>query len=224
MSLSESEAALFDCWSAGRDKFVRDGVVDQYAFRKAEPSLLFLLKDVNDPRPNGGGWDLRDFLRSGARTQTWDNVARWVVGVRALPEETPWAALTKITASQRRELLRPIAAMNLKKSAGGHTTVVPSFWQAVREDADFLREQFSLYHADVVVCCGRVVAEAFDAVLKDDGALPWRTTSRGVKYLEYLPGKYVIAYCHPEARVANNLIYYGLVDALRELRHNERAS
>ena len=92
MNLNESEAALFDRWSAGRDSFVRDGVVDQCAFRKAEPSLLFLLKEVNDPGPDGGGWDLRHFLRSGAVAQTWNNVARWIVGVRALPEETPWAA------------------------------------------------------------------------------------------------------------------------------------
>lgn len=49
----------------------------------------------------------------------------------------------------RAEALASIAAMNLKKSPGGHTTVVSSFWQAVTEDAPFLRKQFSLYSADL---------------------------------------------------------------------------
>lgn len=224
MNLSESEDALFDRWSGGREKFVRDGAVDQRAFLKSEPSLLFLLKEVNDERPDGGNWDLREFIRNTDRGATWNNVSRWVVGIQSLPEEIPWPTVEEIKVPQYRDVLRPIAAMNLKKSPGGHTTVVRSFWDAVHEDADFIREQFSLYQADIVICCGSVVAEAFDTILKEDNTPNWLSTSRGVKYLEYLPGKYVIEYSHPEARVSANLLYYGLVDALRELRNDASGS
>ncbi|RMD57346.1 hypothetical protein D6833_14060 [Candidatus Parcubacteria bacterium] len=107
--------------------------------------------------------------------------------------------------------------MNLKKSPGGHTTVVSSFWQAASDDASFLREQFSLYRADLVICCGSVVSEAFDSFMKPESASEWKATARGVEYLEYTSGKYVIAYSHPEARVSANLLHYGLVDAVREI-------
>ena len=47
----------------------------------SSPSIVFILKEVNDP--DGGGWDLRQFLRNnGDRPQTWNNVARWVHGIR----------------------------------------------------------------------------------------------------------------------------------------------
>jgi hypothetical protein len=218
MGIAKIEEALFRRWSEGRDSFVRDGAVLESAFEAASPSMLFLLKEVNDPGPNGGGWDLRELIREGDRPQTWDNLCRWVQGINGLPNDTPWRDLESITQVQRREVLKSIAAMNLKKSPGGHTTVVSSFWQAVHADADLLREQFAIYDADLVICCGSVVAEAFDSVLKPSDDSAWRMTSRGVEFLEYSPGKHVIAYSHPEARVADNLLHYGLMDAVVELR------
>ena len=43
-------------------------------------------------------------------------------------------------------------------------------------------------------------------------------TTRGVQYYEYEKGKFFIKYAHPEARVADNLLYYGLIDAVKELK------
>ena len=48
----------------------------------------------------------------------------------------------------------------------------------------------------------------------------WKTTSRGVYYYEFDKGKYFIKYAHPEARVSDNLLYYGLIDAIKELKNN----
>ncbi|RMF18958.1 MAG: hypothetical protein D6761_01375 [Candidatus Dadabacteria bacterium] len=179
--------------------------------------MLFLLKEVNDPGPDGGGWDLRKFLRDGARAATWNNVCRWLRGINNLPHDTPWVEVADMTESDRRQTLASIAAMNLKKSPGGHTTVVSSFWEAASEDASFLREQFSLYQADLVICCGSIVRGAFDAFIKPESASAWKATSRGAEFLEYSSGKYVIAYSHPAARVSANLLHYGLVDAIREI-------
>lgn len=44
--------------------------------------LMIILKEVNDR--HGGGWDLRKFLRDGARDQTWNNITRWVRGIGTL--------------------------------------------------------------------------------------------------------------------------------------------
>lgn len=45
----------------------------------------------------------------------------------------------------------------------------------------------------------------------------WQTTKRGVEYHEFKAGKYIIRYAHPEARVADSLLYYGLIDAVQEI-------
>jgi hypothetical protein len=122
-----------------------------------------------------------------------------------------------VTAVYRLQILGSIAVMNLKESPGGHTTVVSSFWDSVTEDASFLREQMSLYCADFVICCGSVVSEAFDTFMKPASASEWMVAKRGVEFLEYADGKYVIAYSHPEARVSECLLHYGLEDAIREI-------
>lgn len=69
-TLAEREEALFREWSVDRSAFIRDGVVDETEFLRTEQTILFLLKEVNDTR-SGGGWDLRSFVRSGARPSTW---------------------------------------------------------------------------------------------------------------------------------------------------------
>jgi len=219
MAIASAEEALFKRWAPNRKGFVRDGVADEQYYIASKPSLLFLLKEVNDPNPGGGGWDLREFLCKGAQWQTWNNVTRWVQGIRSLPAELSWAEVSTVTHEQRSKALCGIAAMNLKKSPGSETTVVPSFWQAAKEDAPFLREQFSIYDAEITVCCGSVVTDAFKAFLEPDDAQGWQETKRGVEFLEHGDGRYVVAYSHPQAWVANNLLYYGLVDAVREILH-----
>jgi hypothetical protein len=218
MGLRDAEDGVFARWSNGRAKFVRDGAADEASFCATKLQILFLLKEVNSPKPGSERWDLREFMRKGARPQTWNTITRWARGIRMLPNKGRWTDLRVVEDHQRKDVLRSLDAMNLKKSPGGHTTVVSSFWDEVDRDAHFIREQFLLYDADFVVCCGSVVAQAFDRVLKSPDSRPWQTTSRGIGYLEYKAGKFAIAYSHPEARIAENLLHYGLVDAVHELQ------
>jgi hypothetical protein len=214
--LADREEALFREWSVNRPSFVRDGVVDETAFLSTKPALLFLLKEVNDTK-SGGGWDLRSFVKSGARPSTWTNVTRWVRGIRALPGHLPWASLSKISRADRVSTLASIAVMNLKKTPGTHTANSAQIKAAAISDTELLRRQFDLYQTDVVICCGSVVARGLHQLLQPDQ--PWRATSRGVRFLQYAPGRFAIEYCHPEARVPENLLYYGLIDAVREILH-----
>ena len=85
MDISQTEDKLFQEWREKRKKrkkrkrFVCDGAVDAKEFMKSPFSILFLLKEVNDPEKNGEDWDLREFIRNGARGPTWNTVARWVI-------------------------------------------------------------------------------------------------------------------------------------------------
>ena len=49
-------------------------------------------------------------------------------------------------------------------------------------------------------------------------------TARGIWYHEYQKNKYIIQYSHPEARVADCLLYYGLLDAINEIYKNNKTS
>jgi hypothetical protein len=215
MTITEKENLLFGEWRKDREEFVSDGLVDEASYINCDLKLMFVLKEVNDP--DGGGWDLRKFVREGGRPQTWDNVTRWVKGIRGLPSEIEWNELSEITEVKRRDILRSICAINLKKTPGGHTTDNQSLWGVSNKDKEFFRKQFSLYKPDIIIGCGSATTDLLYSLV-DFGTDPiWMMTTRGIWYHEYLPGKFVISYAHPEARVADCLLYYGLIDALREI-------
>ena len=115
-------------------------------------------------------------------------------------------------------MLRLVGIMNVKKTPGGHTAKDGLLRDHARDDADLLAEQFTLYTPDLVVCCGSVVADVFSAVIGASDPKQWQTTSRGIRYWPLETKGYVVAYSHPEARFQDSLIYYGLVDAVKELR------
>ena len=86
--IREAENRLFRNWSSRREGFVTDGVVSEMDYLNSSKKILFVLKEVNDP--GGGGWDLRQFLLEGGRAQTWNNIARWVHGIRNLDAVPTW--------------------------------------------------------------------------------------------------------------------------------------
>lgn len=216
MSISKLEDEIFSEWKRSRPDLVADGVANEQEYLACRETILFVLKEVNDP--GGGSWDLRQFMCEGGRPQTWNNITRWVEGIRAAPDDIPWKELSFITAQRRMKALRSVAAINLKKSPGGHTTDPAELGRVAAEDRNYLNRQFSLYCADWVICCGAHVTDTFHRLIDSLAGADWKATSRGIYYHEYAPGKYIIAYSHPEARVADSLLHYGLVDAVKEIR------
>ena len=214
MSIKEAEEALFSEWREIRDGFVSDGVMDEEAYLASRPKLLFLLKEVNDPA--GGDWDLREVLREGGRAQTWNNVTRWIEGIRRLPQDTPWSQLSRVDKDRRTHVLRSIVVINIKKSPGGHTADVDLLRRITREDAEYLQRQFALYEPDVVISCGSATTATFlDAIGTSD--VVWQRTTRGIRYHQIPKGGVFIDYSHPAARCAPQLLHYPLVDAVREM-------
>ena len=222
-NMRECEENIFDRWRNSlpnelQGQFVTDGVVNEALYLESNLKILFLLKEVNDP--DGGGWCLREFLRNGGRWQTFGNATRWLRAIRNLPNEMPWDQLKNVADEQRIAELQSIAAMNLKKTPGGHAVDHVNLWNSVTRDQKFIHEQFNLYHADLVICCGSDVAKAFSYIFGESGGLPWNITTRGIEYYEYEQNKYAISFSHPSVRASSNLVHYGLIDAVREICHN----
>lgn len=216
MSIVKREEAIFNEWRKRWPKLVSDGVVDEEAYLASQPRLLFLLKEVNDE--GGGGWSLCEFLRKGARAQTWDNITRWVMGIRALPSDLRWMEdLENIDESVRTDTLHSIAVMNLKKSPGGYVTENKKFRQVAVGDREFIRHQIDLYDAHLLICCGSVVGDTLEEIYGSD-VIEWQITRRGTYYSNWPGGNSLIYFSHPEARVTPSILHYSLIDAVRELR------
>lgn len=215
MSIRDEEKQLFNEWEKNRKGFVRDGVVSEHDYQTSSLKIVFILKEVNDP--DGGGGDLRKFLSEGARPeprdQTWDNVTRWVRGIQNLPSIREWSFYEEITRDCRKETLKSIVAMNLKKSPGGHTTAPKTLAAAARANKDYIRRQYSLYDPDITICGG--VGELFRKAVGH--RMKWQETTRGVRWYERNARKYVVSFSHPAARVTDSLLLYGLLDAVREM-------
>jgi hypothetical protein len=215
MTVAQKEQELFNRWRQSRLEFVPDGIVDEELYLASSPKILFVMKEVNSE--GNSDWDLRDFIRDGARPQTWDNVTRWVIGIRRLPEDIQWQELKDITEEQRREQLKSICVMNLKKSPGSHTTNKNELAEAALKDKDFLNEQFYLYNPDLVICGGDVTCDRFQESVQLKYDEKWTITKRGVWFTKFNGNKILVSFVHPEARVDDHLKYYGLVDAVREI-------
>ena len=214
MSIYESEQELFSQWQGSRDGFVRDGAVSEAEYLVSKPKIAFILKEVN--APGGGGWDLRKFVSRGGRPQTWNNIARWVHGIRHLTPEPPWDFYAGIEDEEnfRIDTLKSICVLNLKKSPGTHTSDHASLKAVAIEDKEYIRNQYSLYDPDLTICGG--TGNLFKRVVGHDSK-EWKTTTRGIWWYEREANKYVVSFAHPEARVQSSLLVYGLLDAIREI-------
>ena len=215
MKISEKEDLLFAEWREKRPDLVADGIADEQAYSASPIKLLFVLKEVNDP--DGGGWDLREFICAGGRPQTWNNITRWTEGIQQLSKDSPWSDLESIDERRRKQALSSIAAINLKKTPGGHTTDIDGLAATATEDREFLNRQMGLYDPDIIICCGAATSDILHSLIHFSDEPFWKMTRRGVWFHEFRPGKYVIRYEHPEARVADCLLYYGFIDAVREI-------
>lgn len=208
--ICKREDDLFRRWRQKRPNLVRDGAISELAYTGSSPRVVLVLKEVNSEY---GGWDLRQELVLDPKWQTWNAVTRWMRGIRQLHRSLTWPEIeAKPDATERVGALRSICVVNLKKEAGGPEASRASVARFAREDADFLREQLALYDPDVIICggVGPLVNELMNLG-------PWARTSKGLEFVRR--GKTdILNFYHPQARYPLEMLYFSLIDGLRELR------
>lgn len=212
--LMAKEEVLLSEWEDDCPGMVKDGLVDAQLYIESKYQILFLLKEVN----GGKDWDLREFLKGGGRKQTWNNVARWIKGINNIEKEISWKELEDISDDERTELLKCVAVVNLKKTSGFHTAIAEEINAAAKRNAKRLKNQINLYAPSIIIC-GGTEGQYFREIAEYKPE--WKCTSRGIWYVVEEEKRIVISYSHPEARVKDCLLYYGIVDAVREILHKE---
>ncbi len=88
--------------------------------------------------------------------------------------------------------------------------------EAAINNGEMLREQINLYQPDIIIC-GGTSGSYFERITEYPNP-DWKQTRHGIWYVTEPTGRVIIDYSHPEARVKDCLLYYGLVDAVREIR------
>lgn len=225
-----AEEALFSHWKAQltnqQKLFISDGVVNPIKWTTAKKKILFLLKEVNGA---DDAWDERDYLAHyntkeeyiKTHSPTITALIQWIHAVMA-DSAVDWSTVEKElqdTAIQS-NLLAQIALVNVKKSPGKGIVdgeAFDSYWKNP-ENRQNLMKQLAIYSAsdtppDFIICGG--TAWYYNALFKDT-RLDWQTTSRGIPYCRH-NNAVIIDYCHPQARIAANIKYYALYDAIQEI-------
>lgn len=202
--------------------FVTDGVVNPEQWDKVPVKVLYLLKEVN-----GGDseWDERDYLANYNKKQSYiethsptiDILLKWQYGINYGLEKT-WNQVNDDIKNKnlQNELLSQICLVNIKKTAGGGIVDWDNFdaYFSLEYNKKMLKEQLSLYKPNVVICGGTAWHLC---QIQEWDYNSWRQTSRGIRYHIDLNTIY-IDFCHPNNRGPKNMIYFSLLDALKELK------
>ena len=200
----------FDEWKKDCPGLIVDGIVNVEAYSTAPIRILYFLKEAN----GGESWDLREYVAGGGRPQTWDNIARWTKGILENDREIPWTELKEISEQTRIDYLKYICVVNAKKTSGGHTANADEIFNAAVCNRERLKKQIDVYDPQLIICCG--TERAFFQGVYEYDSRKWKSTSRGVWYMKE-EGRVMISYAHPMTRVSDNILYYGIVDAVKEI-------
>lgn len=102
MSIKEEEKILFDKLRETNPIVVEDGIVDEDEYKASRYKILYVMKEVN----GGEGWNLKEFLKDGGRSQTWNNIARWTEGILNLENDFKWDYLESNNEDRRKIMLK----------------------------------------------------------------------------------------------------------------------
>ena len=210
MTISEKEKELFDEWKLIVQGFIPDGLVDEESYLASSPKVLYLLKETN----GGSDWSLKEYLISGGRSQTWTNVARWQYGLQNLNKDINWKELNNVSTEWRKVNLKSVCVVNIKKQSGSYECSYNKLISAATRDKDYLKRQIDIYNPDIIICCGTSNIY-FDYIYKISSP-QWKMTKHGIWYVQEY-NRIVVSYLHPAARVNDALLYYGLIDAVKEI-------
>ena len=213
-SVSELEP-LFDRFKSELRyrRIFRDGAVDVDGYCAAPMRAVFVLKEVNEPHADRE-WDLREYVRDGARGQTWDNVARWTLTIL---HGATWTDSQTIDDQTRRQTLRSIAVVNLNKEGAGAATHRPSLQLAARKARHLLARQIEILDPHVVGCCGSNTGDLAGEILYGLAPKDWERVYQGVWIAPTRIGKTAITMPHPQARRSARDMHEGLRGALARL-------
>lgn len=213
-SINEQIKELFDKNLVGQ-VIAYDGAVNEEKYNKQDFKVVFLLKEVND-KENKKSCSLVDWLatlnsyKKKTWKKTWLNVCYWCEILKDLN-----ANFTEICNKKEEEItenLHEIAAVNIKKTNGGSSSVYAELEDAVKQYGDLtLYEIEKIIQPKLVICCGTFeLAQMLFNKDNDKNELEnvqTNTLPCGVEYFEE-KGIYYLKFVHPAWYTVNHNILF----------------
>lgn len=205
---------LFSLWETKTDCFVRDGIFDENKFEN--PKVLFVLRDAHIVlEKSNPPYDLRDIVdKPEGEGRTWNNIARWT---RVILDGAAFEEVEAISPSMLSAQLRRIAAMNLKKEAGGaRAERIEEFASQHRE---FINRQLEIINPDIIIACGTYTNIKRNVYMDTSRNKDFATGTKYRKFILELNHKFVpvIDFYHPQYNKKNKELAEDMLKIRKEL-------
>lgn len=193
--------------------FVKDGIFNPALF--SSPRILYVLRDAHiDKEKASPPYDLRDIVKCPkGEGRTWNNIARWT---QALLDNANYSDVETINPDSLSTQLSRVAAMNLKKEAGGARA--KEIRRYAIEHREWIKKQIAIINPDIIIACGtfdELVKYTLDVDTRNckkiAGTTHWRYDIR--IHSKNVP---IISSYHPQYNKKNR----ELVDAMKEIRND----
>ena len=144
---------LFKQWEKEiEDKFVKDGIVNDINWQKANKKILVILKETNDFNKYG----LNELINNNINNSksgiwkglTWHNTGR--IAYALLNPNSNFKEADK----NRKSALSYIAVMNLKKTAGKSASKKETIKKHTLKYADYIKKEINIINPDIVILGG----------------------------------------------------------------------
>lgn len=204
---------IFDEWRKKRKNIIPDGIVNIKIYSKAKIKVLYLLKEVN----GGKDWNLRDYLNNNAsRFQTWNNIARWQYAIENFQEDNLWSKVQNVNEEFRKEQVRKIAVINLKKVPGTEKSKMAEIRKFAWNDRELLKRQISLCEPDIVVCCGTGEIVKEFKLVDNEYFKNWSKSSANIEFHLTKKNSLIISHCHPQKWTSDQEKFDPLIKTVQE--------
>jgi len=222
-NITQKENDLFDKWG---HHIVKDGVVDIELFMLTKIKILIIMKETNDYVNEEQ--DLRIFLKKGARGATWNNIVRWIYGLKNLTQKTDdlWQHISYIDNNKRIQYLSQISSINLKKRPGASSTNLSELQQETANDIQYLQKQISFYkNINFVICGSRDVSNLVQKYNMFGNIKFMQHVNSYVKIAESeYSNAIIISYYHPQVRgkgSSKEELFKNLINAIKDYFNNK---
>lgn len=192
---TELLSKLFNEWEETivgyKDKFVRDGIIDEQEYDSARKKILFITKEPNNPEQKPG--DYSQWWKQGLQYGFSIRIAEWAYGIL-----NDFPQYDDIDHESKCKAIRQIALLNIKKIGGAGVSDYNSMITHLKTNHDFLHRQIEIIKPNIIIT-GVSWPELLAALFPD--ITKWQSSGYGVKIGKYNDAK-IIDYYHPSSRTA----------------------
>lgn len=187
-----------------KNVFIPDGIVSEEHWNKSDIKILFVLKEAysKDKKWN----NLLGYINDGAENhKMWKRISEWCYGIfNTTTDKIP----PYDEACNHMDILKSIAVLNIKKSAGKESSNGDEIREYALFDREEIKEEIRLINPDIIVCGGTfsVFDEIYDGLYTEKNKL-WYYYSEKLCDNNVL----IIDYYHPSNHYPKLLNYYGIV-------------